>query len=112
MYRAGEEDQANALYRLLLDLYEELPRRGFNGYGYHDVILHALMGNREAALESLKSGIDEGMFESWQYFYFIPEMRTLMAEPEFDARMARIRAHMAEQLELACEMEREDPVAR
>jgi TolB-like protein/Tfp pilus assembly protein PilF len=112
LYRAGEEDQANALYRLLLDLYEEMPRRGFNGFWYHDVTLHALMGNREAALESLKSGIDEGMFESWQYFYFIPEMRTLMAQPEFDAQMARIRAHMAEQFELARDMEREEPVAR
>lgn len=110
--RVGEEVQANALYRALLASYEEMPRRGFNGFWYYDVALHALMGNREAALESLKSGIDEGMFESWQYLYFIPELAALMKEPEFDAQMARIRAHMAEQLALAREIEREDPASR
>jgi TolB-like protein/cytochrome c-type biogenesis protein CcmH/NrfG len=112
LLRSGEEDQANALYRALLDLYETLPRRGFNGIWYYDVTLHALMGNREAALESLKSAIDDGMFESWQYLYFTPEVAALVREPDFDAQMARIRAHMAEQLALAREMEREDLAAR
>jgi hypothetical protein len=52
------------------------------------------------------------MFESWQTLYFVPELATLMREPGFDAEMARIRAHMAEQLALAREFEREDPAAR
>ena len=109
--RSGDEQQARALFAALQDLYGRMPRRGFNGFWYYDVTLHALMGNREAALESLKSGIDEGMFESWQYLYFIPELAALMEEPEFDAQMARIRAHMAEQLALARQMEREDPAS-
>ena len=66
----------------------------------------------QAALEALRSGIDEGMFEAWQYLYFIPELATLMREPDFDAEMARIRAHMAEQRALAREMERQDPALR
>jgi TolB-like protein/Tfp pilus assembly protein PilF len=60
------------------------------------VQLHALRGDRRAALHALREAREAGWSFGWRYFRDIdPNLASIRQEPEFRAVFAQIEAHMA-----------------
>jgi tetratricopeptide (TPR) repeat protein len=105
--RTGEQERANLLLDRSLQQIQGMPRRGSRGYGFADVQIYALRGEKQKALSALRRAIDEGWREEWWYQLKLkPDLEPLHNEPEFQAIVAEIEADMAEQLERVREMER------
>lgn len=74
-------------------------RMGWQGYGLADAQIHALRGNPEKALVSLREAEIAGWRSfAWRYFRdFDPNLKSLRGEPEFNAVFADIERDMARQ---------------
>ena len=97
----------------LLSLIEsELPHWSqtgawFGGYGYADVELHALRGDKERALVALREGAAKGIRLMWRFQLLCnPNLELIRGTPEFAAIVAEIESDMAEQLARVREMEK------
>jgi hypothetical protein len=70
------------------------------GYGFADVQIHAIRGDRQKALSALRQAIDEGWRGLWWYHLeHNLSLESLHDEPEFQAMVAELQAEMAAQLE-------------
>ncbi len=77
------------------------------GYGFADVDLHALRGEKEKALAALREGVASGTrYLSRLQLLYNPNLESIRDTPEFAAIIAEIEADMAVQLEQVREMER------
>jgi hypothetical protein len=77
------------------------------GYGFADVDLHALRGEKEKALAALRDGVASGTRYLWRLrLLYNPNLESIRDTPEFQAIIAEIEADMAEQLARVREMER------
>jgi tetratricopeptide (TPR) repeat protein len=105
--RTGEQDRADLLLSRSLQYIQTLPRVGEYGYGFADVRIYALQGEKQKALSALRQAIDEGwrVFR-WFFLKYDPILESLHDEPEFQAMVAEIEADMAAQLARVREMER------
>jgi hypothetical protein len=106
----GKQAKANTL---LLAVESEMrhwkPRAASwrRGYGYANVDLHALRGEREQALSVLRKNAAMGIRDFWRLqLLYNPNLESIRDTPEFAAVIAEIEADMAEQLERVREMER------
>jgi tetratricopeptide (TPR) repeat protein len=105
--KIGEQEQADLLLNRSFQHIQTLPRLGFYGYWVADVQIHALRGDKQKALSTLRQAIDEGWRNSWRYFLkHDPTLESLHDEPEYQTMVAEIEADMAEQLARVREMER------
>ncbi len=105
--KTGEQERADLLLDPSLQYIQTLPRLGEYGYGFADVRIYALRGDKQKALSALRQAIDEGWRDSWRYFLkHDPILESLHDEPEFQAMVAEIEADMAVQLARVREMER------
>jgi len=87
--RTGEPERADLLLEESLPLIERTPRSGLIGYGLADVQIHALRGETQKALASLREAIDEGWRGKWWYqLQRKPDLEPLHDEPEFQAMVA------------------------
>jgi TolB-like protein/Tfp pilus assembly protein PilF len=107
--QAGEEEKAESL---LSAAESEIPHwqqtEAFgSGYGFANVDLHALRGEKEKALAALREGAANGTRYMWRLqLLYNPNLDSIRDTPEFAAIVAEIEADMAEQLARVREMER------
>jgi tetratricopeptide (TPR) repeat protein len=108
LFKTGERDQADRLLNASSRYIDTRPRMGNScGYGIADVKIHALQGEKQKALSTLRTAIDEGWRTRWWYSLRLdPGLESLHDEPEFQAMVAEIEADMAEQLARVREMGR------
>ena len=77
------------------------------GYGFANVELHALRGEKELALAALREHAAAGTRYMWRWqLLYNPNLESIRDTPEFAAIIAEIEADMAEQLARVREMER------
>ncbi|MEE9253935.1 MAG: tetratricopeptide repeat protein [Pseudomonadales bacterium] len=77
------------------------------GYGFANVDLHVLRGDREKALVALREGAANGTRYMWRLqLLYNPNLEPIRDTPEFAAVVAEIEADMAQQLARVREMER------
>lgn len=99
LQRTGELDRANELLVESLKFLQSLPRLGFEGYGVHDVRIHALRGQTEIALTALEEAIQQGWRTNWWFYVgHDSSLDSLRGEPKFQSMVRDIEADMADQL--------------
>jgi TolB-like protein/Tfp pilus assembly protein PilF len=107
--QAGEEVKAESL---LSAAESEIPHWPQTpawvwGYGFANVDLHALRGDKEKALAALREGAANGTRFLWRLqLLYNPNLESIRDTPEFAAVVAEIEADMAAQLARVREMER------
>ena len=109
VYRqAGEEAKAESLLSAAESEIPHWPRTAAGwGYGFANVDLHALRGDKEKALAALREGVANGTRWLWRLqLLYNPNLKSIRNTPEFAAVIAEIEADMAEQLARVREMER------
>jgi tetratricopeptide (TPR) repeat protein len=107
--RAGQEAKAESLLSLVESELPHWSQTGawFLGYGYADVELHALRGDKERALAALRESAAKGIRYMWRWqLLYNPNLESIRDTPEFAVIIAEIEADMAEQLARVREMER------
>jgi hypothetical protein len=107
---AGEKAKAESLLSLIeteLPHWPKIGVGGAGGYGYAEVELYALRGDRERALAALREGAEKGICYLWRFHLLHnPNLDSIRDTPEFAAIVAEIEADMATQLARVREMER------
>jgi hypothetical protein len=106
---AGEKAKAESLLSLVETELPHWPQIGVwgRGYGYADVELHALRGDKERALAALREDAAKGIRYLWRFHLLHnPNLESIRDTPEFAAIVAEIEADMAAQLARVREMER------
>jgi hypothetical protein len=112
--QAGEEAKAESL---LSAAESEIPHWSQTpawvwGYGFTNVDLHALRGEKEKALAALREGVANGTRFMWRLqLLYNPNLDSIRDTPEFAAIIAEIEADMAEQLARVREMQRSGELA-
>ena len=107
--QAGDEAKAETLLSAVESEIPHWPRAMTwgRGYGFADVDLHALRGDKEKALAALREGVASGTRYLWRLqLLYNPNLESIRDTPEFAAIIAEIEADMAEQLARVREMER------
>jgi TolB-like protein len=105
--RAGEQSKADSLLALVESELPHWPQIDPWGYGYANVELHALRGDKERALAALREGAAKGIRYMWRLqLLYNPNLESIRDTPEFAAIIAEIEADMAAQLARVREMER------
>ena len=107
--QAGEEAKAEALLSAAESEIRHWPQTGAwgQGYGFANVDLHALRGDKEKALAALREGVANGTRYMWRLqLLYNPNLDSIRDTPEFAAIVSEIEADMAAQLTRVREMER------
>jgi hypothetical protein len=107
--QAGEEAKAESLLSAAESEIPHWPQTAAweRGYGFANVDLHALRGDKEKALAALREGAANGTRHLWRLqLLYNPNLESIRDTPEFAAIIAEIEADMAAQLARAREMER------
>jgi tetratricopeptide (TPR) repeat protein len=107
--QAGEEAKAETLLSAVESEMPHWPQAAVwgPGYGFANVDLHALRGEKEKALAALREGAAKGMRHKWRLqLLYNPNLESIRDTPEFAAIVAEIEADMAAQLARVREMER------
>ena len=108
-FQAGEEAKAESL---LSAAESEIPHWSQTaawgrGYGFTNVDLHALRGDKAKALAALREGAANGTRFMWRLqLLHNPNLKSIRDTPEFAAIVAEIEADMAEQLARVRELQR------
>ncbi|HKJ19332.1 MAG TPA: tetratricopeptide repeat protein, partial [Woeseiaceae bacterium] len=97
--KVGERDRANSLLNEALNAIKGKPRLGYRGFGISDVEIYALLGDKDKALSTLATAVEEGWRSSW---WINTEgndnLAQLHDDPRYQAIVADIQAQMATQL--------------
>jgi tetratricopeptide (TPR) repeat protein len=107
--QAGEETKAESLLSAAESEIPHWPQTAAwgPGYGFSNVDLHALRGEKGKALAALREGVANGTRYMWRLqLLYNPNLDSIRDTPEFAAVVAEIEADMAEQLTRVREMER------
>lgn len=109
LIRTGEQGRALRLLDQCLAYVKTLPRMGGwigQGHGVEDARIHALRGDRTAALKALQEAIDQGWRLDWWYHLELdPALESLHDDPVFKAMRQEVAADMAAQLTRLREVE-------
>jgi tetratricopeptide (TPR) repeat protein len=107
--QAGEEAKAESLLSAADSKISHWPQTAAwgRGYGFANVDLHALRGDKEKALAALREGAANGTRLLWRFrLLYNPNLESIRDTPEFAAVIAEIEADMATQLARVHEMQR------
>jgi hypothetical protein len=75
-----------------------IPRMGADGYGWTDVQIYALRGQKRAALLALCAAEKAGHRFGWRYYRDLdPSLVSIRNEPEFKAVFVNIERDMTQQ---------------
>ncbi len=97
--KVGRQDRAEDLLHQALQVVESMPRLGYAGFGIADVEIHALLGDKEKALDALATAVEAGWRSSWRRKTEMnANLEILHDDPRFKDILAVIRAEMKEQL--------------
>ena len=95
----GDNDRAQRLLALSLDVVEATPRLGIQGHGISEARIIALQGRTGPALAALRQAIDNGWRHEWWYHLeHDPTLETIRGESEFLAMIEDVQSDMAAQL--------------
>lgn len=98
--KVGEQERAEALLYKVLKVLGSMPRLGYKGFGISDVDVYALLGDKERALSTLASAIEEGWRAAWwQSTEGNDNLASLHDEPRYQAMIGDIQSQMAQQLD-------------
>jgi TolB-like protein/Tfp pilus assembly protein PilF len=108
----GERKRAENLLNKALLAIGSRPRLGYGGFGISDVEIYALLGDKEKALNTLATAVDEGWRSMWWiYTQKNNNLASLHDDPRYKAIAADIQSQMAEQLARLREWEANDDLA-
>lgn len=94
----GEDSRAADLLDQSLDVIEELPRLGTEGYWITDVRIYALQQRQQRALDALQQAVDEGWrVFSWFYLEHDPNLDSIRNDPAFQRIYSMLKSDLAEQ---------------
>jgi tetratricopeptide (TPR) repeat protein len=98
LQKRGDAAGAEVLLDAAAQVIGKLPRMGPGGYGFADVEIHALRGDKASALAALRDAEQAGWRIGWRYFQDVdPALDSIRNEPEFKAVFADIERDMARQ---------------
>jgi tetratricopeptide (TPR) repeat protein len=97
--KVGERERADNLLNKALLAIGATPRLGYGGFGISDVEIYALLGDKEKALSTFATAVDEG----WRSLWWIntetnDNLASLHDDPRYQAIIADIQSQLAEQL--------------
>lgn len=99
LIRSGQHDHAETLLQGALSAIRTRPRLGFSGYGISDVEIHALLGDRDMALNLLATAVAEGWRSGWRVqIQSNDSLFTLHGDPRYQSIVADIEDDMEGQL--------------
>jgi tetratricopeptide (TPR) repeat protein len=107
--QAGEEAKAESLLSAAESEIPHWPQKAAWGwgYGFANVDLHALRGEKGKALAALREGAANGTRFMWRLqLLYNPNLDSIRDTPEFASIIAEIEADMAEQLARVRELQR------
>ena len=105
--KTGDPQRVDRLLDRSLEVIQNIPRLGPYGYGFSDVQIYAIRGERKVALSALRRAIDEALRCNWWYYLkYDRTLDSLHDEPEYQAMVKELEADMATQLAHVREMER------
>jgi TolB-like protein/Tfp pilus assembly protein PilF len=108
----GREDDCIALAIQSLELMNSMPRLAALGVGILDVELHAILGDRDAAIASLRDANDAGlvMYVDLEHDYL--NLASISDDPEYRRLIGLIQERVTAQLDKIREMENAGRLAR
>jgi TolB-like protein/Tfp pilus assembly protein PilF len=93
LQQSGENERAENLLRVALGNISRLQRnRGANAFGFLDVKIYALLGQREQALSALEECANIEYLSGWPGLKFLPHYESIRDDPRFTAALARLSA--------------------
>ena len=97
--KVGKRERANNLLNQALLVIGTMPRLGYGGYGISDVEIYSLLGDKENALSTFATAVDDG----WRFSWWVnteanSNLASLYDDLRYQAIVADIQFQMAEQL--------------
>jgi len=97
--KIGKRERADNLLNEALLAIGARPRLGYRGFGIRDVEIQALLGDKDKALTTLATAVEEG----WRFSWWINteangNLASLHDDPRYQAIVADIQSQMAKQL--------------
>ena len=105
----GENQRADTLLDIAMNVVRTLPRIGLAGHGIHDVQILALQGNTLEALAAFRDAIDEGFrgtvaSNGWP-LAMDPYLDSLRGQPAFEALVGELDDAVAQMQQRVAEVE-------
>ena len=99
LLRMGQPERGEQLLNKSLDIISKAASQSDSyGFGIQRAMIHALQGDTESALDSLRRTIDAGWRETWwMYLGIDPSLDSIRDEPEYQAMLKEVRDDMAAQ---------------
>ncbi|NCF73821.1 MAG: tetratricopeptide repeat protein [Gammaproteobacteria bacterium] len=99
LIKVGERERADKLLHKALLAIGSAPRLGYKGFGISDAEVYALLGDKEKALSTLATAVQEGWRSQWwTNTEKNDNLASLHDEPLYQAIIGDIQSQMAEQL--------------
>ena len=95
-----------------LDVLESMPRMAPAGKSILDVELHAIRGNRDAAVAAFAEALDSGWYRYLSPLRSYPNLESIADDPEFIRLLALNQQRVDQELAKVREMERNGQLAR
>ena len=109
---SGQNNAVDTLAAGCFELMQTMPRMALSGIGLQDVELHAILGNRDAAIESLAEAVAEGYTMYHDPLRRDRNFESIKDDPEFKRLMGIIQDRVATELAKVREMEQAGRLAR
>ena len=109
---SGQNDVLDTLAKSCFDYMQTMPRMAILGMGLLDVELHAILGNRDAAIESLAEAVAAGYTRYHGPLRPERNFESIRDDPEFTRLMGIIQERVATELAKVREMEQAGELAR
>jgi tetratricopeptide (TPR) repeat protein len=95
-----------------LEVIKSMPRMAPAGKSILDVELHAITGNRDAAVAAFAEALDSGWYRYLSPLRSFPNLESIADDPEFIRLLARNQQRVDQELAKVREMERNGQLAR
>ncbi len=108
----GQNSAVDTIAAGCIELMQTMPRMAFGGVGLQDVELHAMLGNRDAAIEALAEAVAEGYTMYHDPLRPDRNFESIENDPEFKRLMGIIQDRVVTELAKVREMEQSGQLAR
>ena len=99
LVNVGKRERADNLLNKALLAIGNKPRLGYRGFGINDVEIYALLGDKEKALATFATAVEEGWRFNWRINTAANDnLASLHDDPRYQAIIADIQLQMASQL--------------
>jgi TolB-like protein/Tfp pilus assembly protein PilF len=112
LMKIDRKEEASQLARAALEIMGSMPRMATSGLGLLDVELHAILGNRDEAIEALTAANNAGLVKYVDPEGFYPNLAGIAGDPEFQRLIGLIQERVAAEIQKIREMERDGQLAR